>query len=230
LEDLDGDGLASNQDLCPTVAGPEEGCPRPGERPARDKVEAADDIAASAMTLDRRGGLSLESGFSPRPAGMAFTPKILTVWFPEQVSLLAGSVRGCSRAHARALTRGVGRCTQFAGGLLPRDENLRAWFAFAGPKRGGKRLVWLRARLSHDREDDSYLTGFATGWIEKASGIYGTKLVLRVGDLGIRGPAFALGIGALRATGPCPRAGWQFRMQLQADVGTATRAGRVRCR
>jgi hypothetical protein len=67
LEDLDGDGLASNQDLCPTVAGPEEGCPRPGETPARDNALEADGIAAGAMTLDRRGGLSLEGWFSPRP-------------------------------------------------------------------------------------------------------------------------------------------------------------------
>jgi hypothetical protein len=110
----------------------------------------------------------------PAPARTAFTPRTLTVWLPNEVSLLAGSVRGCSRAHARGLTNGVGRCTQFAGGLLPQDENLRAWFAFAGPMRGEKRLVWLRARLKH--------------------------------------------------------AGWQFRMQLQTGEGTATRAGRVRCR
>jgi hypothetical protein len=166
----------------------------------------------------------------PAPARTAFTPRTLTVWLPNEVSLLAGSVRGCSRAHARGLTNGVGRCTQFAGGLLPQDENLRAWFAFAGPMRGEKRLVWLRARLKHDRDDDSYLTGFATGWIEQASGSYGTKLVLRLGGLGIRSPAFPFGIGALRATGPCPHAGWQFRMQLQTGEGTATRAGRVRCR
>jgi hypothetical protein len=230
LEDLDGDGLSSNQDLCPTVAGPEEGCPRPGERPSRDRdAESADDIAAGAMSIDRRGGLSLEGWFSPRPAGTAFTPRTLTVWLPKQVSLLAGSVKGCSKAHARALTDGDGRCTQFAGGLLPQDENLRAWFAFAGPKRGDKRLVWLRARLAHDREDDSYFTGFATGWIEQASGLYGTKLVLKVGGLGIHSPAFPFGIDRLRATGPCPRAGWPFRVQLHAGEGTATRTGRLRC-
>jgi hypothetical protein len=166
--------------------------------------------------------LSLFSGFA---AGKPFAPKTVTVWLPKGVSLLSDSVKPCSEAKARRLGTPKG-CTKFAAGMV-KHERVRGWFAFAGPKRGNQRLVWLRVR--DENLEGNFLTDFGTGVISKVSGAYATKVVLRVGSLGFTTQLLEVVLPRLRARGKCPAGGWRYRVKLETPQGTAERAGRTPC-
>ena len=181
------------------------------------------------MSLDRRGGLSLYGqAFRPQPSGSVFSPRTLTVWFPKGMTLLGGKVKACSKAAMRSFREvdEANRCTQFAAGRLGSDD-LVGWFAFAGPKQGDGRLVWLRTKASDG--ENNFAPGVDKGTIKMASGVYGTKLVLRYGGLNISSRFVEVGIGRLRETEKCPSGGWRFKVATVTAEGQDSLAFRPPC-
>jgi hypothetical protein len=216
----DPDGDAVDGDACgQTPAPPPTGCPMV----APPDVE---DVQARKMALDRRSGVSLYGQpFRPRPAGL-FSPRTLTLWLPKglSTSLLTGSVKSCTKAQAQSLGPRSRRCTVSAAGRLNGDDGREAWRAYAGPRQGKKRHIWLRAR-----NEDGSLIGFDTGVAQKVSGPYSTKLVLGLSRLELTVRGFEAQILGLRETGKCPSKGWRLRLQVETEHGTDTASWREPC-
>jgi hypothetical protein len=185
------------------------------------KVDAAADSNTSSgqASFEKQGkGLSL-SGAAPSNAGTI--PKRLSVTLPKGVSF--NPKRGCSRGVARALTLdNAKRCSVVMSGRL-NDPNTVAWYAIAGPKQSkGRRKVWLRARRSDD------LVGFGTGTIYPASGGYGQKLVVNLGQLGLKASAIELFAEHLRSTKRCGN-GRRYRLELTTEAGTIKTSKKDAC-
>ena len=171
----------------------------------------AEELSAGRMVIDRRGGLSLYGApFQSKPVSSAFTPRTLTLSLPKGMSLLAGKVTACSKAKVRKarFRDGLNSCSVFGAGRLGGGEAFTGWYAVAGPKKGDKRLVWMRAK-----NGNQVLTSFGTGVIEKASGAYSTKIVLRFGELNFQTTGVEVLIGSLREDRQCPSAGWRLRLR-----------------
>jgi hypothetical protein len=195
----------------------------------------AEDVEAGRLVIDRRGALSLYGQpFRAQPAESTFRPRALTLWLPENISLLGGKVKPCSRAEVRntEFPDGLNGCTAIAAGRLNSREgnNFRSsWYALAGPKRGDERLVWMTTKLETDANPDGETSGLDTGVIREASGAYGTKLVLRFDDLNFRTRGLEAQIGQLRETSKCPSGGWPMKVKTVAAEGTDSVAWRARC-
>jgi hypothetical protein len=188
----------------------------------------AEEVSTGRMVIDRRGGLSLYGQpFLSKPEMSVFTPRTLTLSLPKGMSLLAGKVKACSKAKVRkARSRdALNSCSVFGAGRLGGGEAFTGWYAVAGPKKGDKRLVWMRAKNGWQ-----VLTSFGTGVIERASGAYSTKLVLRFGELNFQTSGVEVQIGSLREDRECPSAGWRLKIEVEAAEGADSIARRAACR
>lgn len=197
----------------------------------------AEDVEARALTIDRRGGLSLYGApFSPQPPNSGtFAPRTLTLWLPKTISLFGGGeVKACSEAKVRnaKFPDGLNSCSGLGSGRLGSRQGNReqtAWYAVAGPKQGEKRRVWLTTKLEDPSGDRSPSYGLETGVVEEASGAYGTKVVLRFGGLDIRTRAMEVIISNLRETKKCD-GGWPLKMRVVAAEGTDSLTWRAKCK
>ena len=209
--DPDGDGVA--EDSCSQVAAPPpSGCPilaPPEPGPLR--------VEGRRMELDRRGALSLYGGPFGGDLPVPFSPGTLTVWLPNGMSILDGSVDPCSKRQVRTAGNRL-RCDKVAGGRLATGTATTGWQAFAGPKRGGKRLVWMRTKT-----DDGSPHVVGTGVVQKAAGAFRTKVVLRFGELELSTRGIEVEIFQLDEKRRCPAGGWRFR----AEVAVAGDSDRV---
>jgi hypothetical protein len=160
--------------------------------------------------------------FGAKPSDAAFNPSKLTLWLPKNVSFKPW--KACTQAKARKLTLDTEGCSQVIGGrVLAPGTNITAWFAWAGPKSGSKRTVWLRARTGDE------LTGLARGTLVPVKGTYGSKLTLDLGGLKIRTRFLEL-VSEEVATGEsCPTGGWRYKVAVTSQHGNASFSGRSKC-
>jgi hypothetical protein len=160
--------------------------------------------------------------FGAQPSGSAFSPSRLTLWLPKNVTFRPW--KPCTEGTARKLTLDSSDCSQLIGGrVLSAGSELRAWFAWAGPKRGSNRTVWLRARTGED------LVGFGRGKLIPASGAYGSKLVLNLGALDVRTRFLELASDGVATGDDCPRGGWRYKVAVTSPQGNASFSGRSKC-
>lgn len=73
------------------------------------------------------------------------------------------------------------------------------------------------------------LAGLGTSVIQKATGAYSTKLVLRFGEIYPSTRFIEVGIGSLRETRKCPSGGWPFKLKTETAQGTDTVAWKAKC-
>jgi hypothetical protein len=230
--DSDGDGFGDHTDPCPAVSGLIDGCftppPPPSSEPAAPQT--ATSVTAGGVSLRptrrgaRNGPLALTgTAFLGAPQMSVMTPRRLTIWLPKTVTVSGAPAKPCSEAFARTLTLTTSkRCAKILAGRLSGDD-ITAWFAYAGPKRGAKQRLWLRGRRSDD------LVGFGTGWIERAKGAY--KLTVELGQLGVTTRGLEVFSAPERSTagtvtplrGTCSGA---LKMKLETAQGAATKTFR----
>ena len=161
--------------------------------------------------------------FGAQPGDAAFNPSKLTLWLPKNVTFKPW--KACTQAQARKLTLdNTDGCSQVIGGRVPAaGTNVQAWFAYAGPKSGSKRTVWLRARTGDE------LIGLARGTLVPVKGTYGSKLTLDLGGLDIRTRFLELASEAVATGEGCPTGGWRYKVAVTSPQGNASFSGRSKC-
>ena len=149
------------------------------------------------------------------------TPRRLTIWLPKGLKVSGAPAKPCTEAFARRMDLdNEERCAEIFAGRL-NDEHIRSYRAYAGPKVGRRQRLWLRA---HGDED---LVGFGTGWIERATGAFATKLTLELGSLSLKTTIVdALLRGRALHRGHGPAAAGQVLRQIK--VPSRHRPGRCR--
>lgn len=232
--DYDHDGFPNETDRCQTEAGPFKGCPSPPDDSPQNETVAqptATSVATSGASLlrsGRRNDALLLSGtpFMGAPSMTVMSPRRLTIWLPKGVTVSGAPAKACSQAFAKSATlTTIKRCAKILAGRLPGgSDDLTAWFAYAGPKQGTKRRLWVRGRGGDD------LVGFGTGWIEPAKGAWRTKITVELGQLDMTTRGLEVFSAPERATAgmvrPLRGSCQKFRMQLETAQGKAVKTFR----
>ena len=91
----------------------------------------------------------------------------------------------------------------------------------------GRQRIFLRLFKTHGEETG--LSGFARGSVQRASGGFGTKIVLEMTGLDLStGLLELVTLRSMRSTSRCPTGPW--RVRLETAQGTAQQTGRAVCR